>query len=322
MRISVVIAAYNAARFLEPALASVAAQARAADEVIVVDDGSTDGTAALAAARGARVISTPNRGVSAARNTGIASASGDWIALLDADDLWHPDKIARQVQAASLAADVSIVACDHYQFQREGEVSLPSLLDERRAGYAALGALALAPGIDRLPAMGTNLVSVGMAFFPSTWLLRRELALAIGGFDGSLRFAEDYEFLLRALARSDLLVVDAPLMGYRLHPGGVSRNAEAMALGLVAVGERLAAHPDRYAPAVVHAFAPRMREALVESATFALKRGDRARARALLARAGAIRRDPHWLALTLASRLPAGSIPALSAVKRRLRMRS
>lgn len=318
MRISVVIAAYNAVPLLESTLTSVAAQTRAADEVIVVDDGSTDGTAALAAALGARVISTPNRGVSAARNTGIINASGDWIALLDADDLWHPDKLARQAYAVSLAPDAALASCDHYQFHGNDDVVLASILDARRQRYVELGPQELAPGVSRLRAMGTRLVSIGMAFFPSTWLLRRDLAIAIGGFDESLRRCEDYEFLLRALAHGDLLVVDAPLMGYRIHAGGVSRNAEAMASSLVQVGERLAGHPDRYAPGAVSAFAPRMREALLESAAFLLKRGDSLRAHTLLARAGAIRRDPLWLALTVASRLPVRWVAALSAARHRL----
>ena len=97
VRISVVIPAYNAARFLPRCLASVFAQTLKPDEVIVVDDGSTDDTAALAAALGARVISRPNGGLSAARNTGIQNASSEWIALLDADDLWAPEKLERQV---------------------------------------------------------------------------------------------------------------------------------------------------------------------------------------------------------------------------------
>lgn len=319
MRIAVVIPAYNAEYLLGPTLLSVAAQTRAADEVIVVDDGSTDNTAAVAGAHGARVISTHNRGLSAARNTGIANAGCDWIALLDADDLWHPQKLERQVQAVSLAPDAALVTCDHYQFRGDGEVLLASILDERRQRYRELCPESLQPGIDRLRDMGTRLIHIGMAFFPSTWLLRRDLALEIGGFDERLRRCEDYEFLLRALARNSLLVVDAPLMGYRIHPNGISRNPEAMSLALANVGELLAQHPQRYAPDVSAAFAPRMRAALMDSAGFAIKRGDLPRARALLARAGTIRRDPRWMAMTLASRLPPGSIAALSAVKRRLR---
>ena len=87
MKISVVIPAYNAERFLPRCLKSVFAQTLKPEEVIVVDDGSTDNTAALAAELGTTVISQTNSGIAAARNNGIRHASGEWIALLDADDL-------------------------------------------------------------------------------------------------------------------------------------------------------------------------------------------------------------------------------------------
>ena len=93
MKISVVIPAYNAARFLPRCLKSVFAQTLQPEEVIVVDDGSTDSTAEVAEALGARVINRRNGGLSAARNTGIKGASSEWIALLDADDLWARDKL-------------------------------------------------------------------------------------------------------------------------------------------------------------------------------------------------------------------------------------
>jgi glycosyltransferase involved in cell wall biosynthesis len=322
MRISVVIAAYNAAGLLEETLGSVAAQTRRPDEVIVVDDGSTDDTAKRAAISGVRVISTPNRGVSAARNTGIAAASGDWIAMLDADDLWHPEKLARQAQALSLAPDAAAVTCDHYQFRGNGEVTLPSLLESRRDRYEALAPELLAHDVARLDGMGLRLMSVGMAFFPSTLLVRRDLAIAIGGFDESMRRCEDYEFLLRLLARGDLLVVQAPLMGYRIHSTSLSNNAEQMNGGLIGIAERIGQHPERYASGATQAFAPRERLALIENAAFRIKQGDRRGARSLLARAGEIGRDPRWLMMTLASLIPQRSIAALSALKRGIWRRS
>ena len=97
MKISVVIPAYNVARFLPRCLKSVFAQTLKPEEVIVVDDGSTDNTAALAEGLGAKVISRQNGGPGAARNTGINNASSEWIALLDADDMWAPEKLERQV---------------------------------------------------------------------------------------------------------------------------------------------------------------------------------------------------------------------------------
>ena len=99
--VSVVIAAYNAELTLGPALASALAQLPPPAQVIVVDDGSTDGTAAVAASfPGVEVIEQRNQGPSAARNCGIRAASQPWVAFLDADDLWLPGKLARQLAIA------------------------------------------------------------------------------------------------------------------------------------------------------------------------------------------------------------------------------
>lgn len=109
MKISVVIAAYNAAATIERAVQSVLAQTRPADEIIVVDDGSADGTAEIAGRmdKRIRVIGQTNAGSSVARNTGIESASGDWIAFLDADDQWLPEKL--QLQETFLRANPDLV---------------------------------------------------------------------------------------------------------------------------------------------------------------------------------------------------------------------
>jgi glycosyltransferase involved in cell wall biosynthesis len=98
MRISVIIPAYNAAAYIERALRSVLNQTRPADEIIVVDDGSSDNTADILKKYQNQIISIrqPNAGVSAARNTGIRAATGDWIAFLDADDEWLPEKLRLQ----------------------------------------------------------------------------------------------------------------------------------------------------------------------------------------------------------------------------------
>ena len=165
-------------------------------------------------------------------------------------------------------------------------------------------------------------MSIGMAFFPSTLLVRRDHALAVGGFDESMRRCEDYEFLLRLLARGDLVVIESPLMGYRMHGAGLSNNAEEMNRGLIDLADRIAARPDRYAPGAENAFAPRLRLALLENAAFRIKDGDRRGARMLLARAGEIGRDRRWWTLMLASALPLGSITAVSAWKRRVSGRS
>ncbi|WP_369726014.1 glycosyltransferase family 2 protein [Bradyrhizobium sp. LLZ17] len=102
--VSIVIPAYNAERFIARTLASAQAQTYEKLEIIVIDDGSTDNTRSVVEAIAAtdkrlELISTPNRGVARARNLGIENARGPYVAFLDADDLWHPTKIARQVEA-------------------------------------------------------------------------------------------------------------------------------------------------------------------------------------------------------------------------------
>jgi glycosyltransferase involved in cell wall biosynthesis len=116
--VSVVIPCYNGARFLRETLASVARQTSPAAEVIVVDDGSTDDSGAIAESFAplVRVVRQPNRGESAARNRGIDLAAGDWVALLDADDVWEPQKLQRQVEiAAQLLSSVACVYTDYYK---------------------------------------------------------------------------------------------------------------------------------------------------------------------------------------------------------------
>jgi glycosyltransferase involved in cell wall biosynthesis len=115
--VSVVIPAFNAVKTLENTLRSAAAQTHAELEILIIDDGSSDDTAAIATAfcaqdRRARLISQANAGVAVARNSGIAAARGEWLAPLDADDLWHPTKIERQLDAALNAAEVpGLVYC-------------------------------------------------------------------------------------------------------------------------------------------------------------------------------------------------------------------
>ena len=123
--VSAVIPAYNSEATLGRALDSVLAQTRPADEIIVVDDASTDGTASLArsyADRGVRLLSLPERrGAAAARNAGIGAAKGDWIAFLDADDEWLPAKLEKQVAAISSNRETPFVFCASEEFSPEGQ---------------------------------------------------------------------------------------------------------------------------------------------------------------------------------------------------------
>ena len=170
MKISVVIPAYNAARFLPRCLESVFAQTLKPLEVIVVDDGSTDNTAAVAEELGATVLRRPNGGPGAARNAGIQFASGEWIALLDADDLWAAEKLERQ--AACIRPETVLVYTGVRNFDDHGTHG-----EE--------------PAIDAIAAR--KMLRYRNPIATSSVLMRRKAALADGGFREEIQSCEDWE---------------------------------------------------------------------------------------------------------------------------------
>jgi len=281
--VTVVIPAWNRAREVGEAVASVRAQRRQPAEILVVDDGSTDDTAGAAERAGARVLRQANQGVSAARNAGIRAAGQDWIALLDSDDLWEPDRLSRQWEALALAPDVGLLFSDHAVFDDSGVV-VPSALAERPA-YDRAERIELAPGVCRLDGG-----SLGRAMFggnlikPSTMLVRRDLLLEVGLFDPTFGHAEDRELGLRLLARTDAVLVERPLVRYRAHPGGASTDALRMTLGAVTVADRVLAAPERYPPGAADYFARQRPRELRQAAVLFMERDEFGQARRHFAR--------------------------------------
>jgi glycosyltransferase involved in cell wall biosynthesis len=205
VKIGVVIPAYNVAAFLPRCLESVFAQTLKPDEVIVVDDGSTDDTAALAAALGAKVISQPNGGISAARNTGIRNASCEWIALLDADDLWDPTKLERQ--AACVRPETMLVYTGVRIFDDHGI---------RSASPATSVTSAL------------KMIRYRTPFAPSSVLARREILMRGGGFREDISACEDWEMWFRLRQMGEFEAVADPLTDYYVYPNSLSANPERM----------------------------------------------------------------------------------------------
>jgi teichuronic acid biosynthesis glycosyltransferase TuaG len=209
--IAVVMPAYNAARWIDETLESVLAQTRPADEVIVVDDGSTDDTAARARTYGVRVLEQSNGGPPAAYNAGFDAAGSDYAAMCPADDLWDARKLEYQAQA--LAEDPSIdvlFARARYFGLHEGDHPHPERpgVQDRAAFLRAMYAGDLVPA-------PTAVVRVA---------LHREL----GRFDESLP-SEDYEFWLRALRAGATFAYDERvLVRLRQHGGNVSSRALAI----------------------------------------------------------------------------------------------
>lgn len=214
--ISVVIPAFNAAATLAKTVASAAAQTHRCIEILIVDDGSRDATAAIAEQLAAgdpriRLLRQPNRGVSAARNRGIGEARGDFIAPLDADDLWHPDKLALQLAVALGPDQPGFVYCYARRIDPDGRVV--GLTE----AVAATGA-----------AFHRHLYCNRAAAGGSAPLIRRDALLSVGGYEESLQGCEDYVMHVRLSAVAAVGVVPLFLCGYRGTPGSISSDPNAM----------------------------------------------------------------------------------------------
>ena len=221
---SVVIAVHNGGRTLKRAIDSVLAQTRPPHEVIVVDDGSTDASAEIAAGYGApvRVLRQENRGVSAARNAGVAAASGDWIAFLDADDYYYPERLALAAEAIERFPEADFVTGDFDYRDESGRLLRRSLES------TALGRRLLAQGSGDFRLM--EAADFG-AFIEDhfgdthTLTLPRRTFLRLGGYPSAFAVCEDVHLLIRlCLASRCAVVVAKPVAAYVIHPASATRR--------------------------------------------------------------------------------------------------
>ncbi|MCL4503557.1 MAG: glycosyltransferase [Deltaproteobacteria bacterium] len=194
--VSVIIPTYNRAALVQEAVASVLAQSFRDFELIVVDDGSTDGTPEVLSPYASRLrfLRRENQsGVSAARNTGIAAARGEWLAFLDSDDLWLPEKLARQMAYLEEHPDLLICQTEETWVRRGIRVNQPQT-------HRKIGGQIFYQSLERC------MVS------PSAVMLHRRLLAQHGGFDEELPAAEDYDLWLRLGWRYEIGLVPEPLI--------------------------------------------------------------------------------------------------------------
>lgn len=212
--VSVVIPAWNAGWCVRRAIDSVLGQDFRDLELIVVDDGSIDDTAEVLRGYGAalRVISQANAGMSAARNAGIAAARGEFLAFLDADDWWLPGKLSRQV--ALLREQPALGFC-----------SCAARVEDLQGRLLNLWQCPHWQGSFLVHLFGSGADVPGSC---SAVLARRALVAQAGGFDASLRGAEDPDLWLRLAAVSGYACVPEPGVVVLRRPGSVSRRREAM----------------------------------------------------------------------------------------------
>jgi glycosyltransferase involved in cell wall biosynthesis len=211
--VSVIVPAYNADAFIDEALDSAFAQDFRPLEVIVVDDGSTDRTAEIASQYDVQLVRQANGGPAAARNAGLARARGEYIAILDADDVWPQDRVSCLVEALGSGAGIAF----------------------------GLSEIFLTPGQpkpDHFPDRLTKPVQNHMA----AMMTRRSVFELVGRFDEHLRLSEDVDWFMRARdAGVEVVSVDHLVLRYRIHAENTSRDkAGAQATMLHALRSSLA----------------------------------------------------------------------------------
>ena len=216
--ISVIIPCYNSERFVERAINSVLAQTCKEYEIIVIDDGSTDRTAEKVRAYGpaVRYLHQKNRGLPAARNTGIAIAQGEYIALLDDDDWWVPEKLERQIAVLSSHPEAALVYCDARVVYENGDA------EELFLAQYDYGITPPA-GFVREQLLAHNFI------LPSTVMMVRSKLNEVCGFDEEFLAVEDWDLWLRMASRWQVQVVRDALIFRREGSHNMTSNTTKIA---------------------------------------------------------------------------------------------
>jgi glycosyltransferase involved in cell wall biosynthesis len=235
--VSVVMATYNRERYLGLAVRSVIAQTFTDWELIVIDDGSVDGTPALMepllADPRIRYERQENKGQASARNRGLKAARGEFVCFMDSDNLWLADKLRRQVELMKSHPDVDVLYGENDIIDEEGRVQ-PSTPMRRYSGHITEQLL-----IDNFVTFNTAMV-------------RRHRLLECGGLDERIRRADDYDLWLRLSVRCKFLHVPEVWAQYRVMADQISSNKEGRFASNAAIIEQfMAANPQLVSPAMV-----------------------------------------------------------------------
>ncbi len=213
MKVSGVIPAYNCRAYIAQAVQSALDQTYPLDEILVVDDGSTDGTREIVERfpSPVRCVHQSNRGVAAARNHAVQLAANRWVAFLDADDWWLPEKIARQVEAVERSSAAVLAYTGAWWIEADGS----------RQPAPMTSAGALWPQLRYRNPITTSSV-----------LVRRDAVLELGGFRGKATPCEDWDLWMRLRLRHPFTSVNEPLTAYRMTAGSLSSDVDRMLRGV------------------------------------------------------------------------------------------
>lgn len=213
---SVIIPTYNRAKYLPEAIDSVLNQTCQDFEIIVVDDGSTDETAEVVKSYikstiEIKYIQQENQGPGAARNSGIREAKGKYIAFIDSDEVWKPEKLEKQIKFLEKNPDYEMVYTDVYEFNN-GAITKKSVLVTNDRG--------------KMSGMIIGRLIIGCFISLSTVTLRREVIDAVGVFNTDLMIAEDWDLWLRVASKYKIWFIDEVLVGHRIHPHNLTSNIQ------------------------------------------------------------------------------------------------
>jgi glycosyltransferase involved in cell wall biosynthesis len=210
MKISVIIPNYNYARFLPKAIESVLNQTFRNFEIIVVDnDSNDDSLIVLDKYPEVRVISQKNQGQARSRNVGVENSSGEFLAFLDADDFWHPEKLEKQIHMVD--AGFQFVTCSVFYVNEKGDNVRAFFYSDRRMDFNNLA----------YTQPGVSIIEAG----ESSILVSKKLFHQMGGFDTKLDSSSGWDFFRRCAKSVPFGVVNEPLVYYRVHNNSLSRNS-------------------------------------------------------------------------------------------------
>jgi glycosyltransferase involved in cell wall biosynthesis len=313
--VDIVLPAYNGRDVIRKALDSVFVQ-DVPLRVIVVDDGSTDDSADIARSYGDRVdvITQANRGVSGARNTGLAHATAPYVALLDQDDIWKPGKLARQLALLETHPTVGLVFCDMTLLEPDGTIVEDGFL-HTTPPYAALARTPIGDNAVLFSeALGAAVVQFNF-ISPSTVLARRE-ALQATGFDEAFRLCDDAECWMRLLTRWRGAAIEETLVLSLVWEGNASRRGGELIGERLRIGAKAAAHPELYPAGTIDHFRRERPVSHYQLGVLAFHAGDSSLARREFATSFRDRASASAAAGYLATLLPAPLRDVLVKAKR------
>ncbi|MBN9519684.1 glycosyltransferase family 2 protein [bacterium] len=225
--VTVVVPTYNSGHLITDAINSLLAQTAQPEEIVVVDDGSTDDTAGRLAAYGSQIRyhRQPNRGVSAARNLGLRHARSELVAFLDADDVWHPRKLQLQLDVLHRRHDLGLLGTCTYPWPAPDTPDVPEQ-----------------PAVGRVAPVSWERLVVRNTVVTSSMVVRRSILNRVGEFDCLLQGPEDHDLWVRAAEVAGVANLELPLTGYRDTPASLGKQARRMEAGMrrivAKVGER------------------------------------------------------------------------------------